>query len=161
MAACGGEEPNAHPRSPSDTPPTDVPPTEEPEAAATEAPGSYVDTLEHTADPSLVNITWHWVRRDPNGNQIDEIVVPNPENYTLLFNEDGTFNAQVDCNSMNGRYATTPPDRIFMEAGAMTMAMCPEDSFSNDMLQMFGPAQITVLKKTATPWSSPGPLAAR
>ena len=41
--------------------------------------------MEHTPDPMLVNITWEWMQRDPNGNQIDEITVPNPENYTLLF----------------------------------------------------------------------------
>ncbi|MCL4264457.1 MAG: META domain-containing protein [Anaerolineae bacterium] len=139
LAACGSEDPT--PAPPTEAPPTDVPPTEEPEAAATEAPGSYVDTLTHVPDVSLINITWHWVRRDPNGNDMAEIIVPNPENYTLLFNEDGTFNAQVDCNQMNGRYATDAPGSIFMEAGAMTMAMCPEGSFSNDMLQMFGPAQ--------------------
>ncbi|MBX3056863.1 MAG: META domain-containing protein [Anaerolineae bacterium] len=137
LVACGGAEPTPTPVPPT-APPTAVPPTAAP---TTEAPGSYVDTLTHVPDVSLINITWHWVRRDPNGNDIAEIVVPNPENYTLLFNEDGTFNAQVDCNQMNGRYATEAAGRIFMEAGAMTMAMCPEGSFSNDMLQMFGPAQ--------------------
>lgn len=141
LAACGGSDPTPTPVPPTEVPPTDVPPTEAPveEAAPTEE--AYIDTLEHVADVSLVNFTWHWVRRDPNGNDIEEIVVPNPENYTLFFNEDGTFNAQADCNQVNGRYATDAPGSIFMEAGASTMAMCPEGSLDTAMMEMFGPAQ--------------------
>lgn len=144
LAACGGSEPTPTPVPPTEAPATEAPATEAPvteEESSSEESGSYVDSLEHTSDPSLVNITWHWVRRDPNGNDIDEINVPNPENYTLLFNEDGTFAAQADCNNVDGRYATTPPDSIFMEAGPSTMAFCGEDSFDTAMLQMFGPAQ--------------------
>ncbi len=115
LAACGGQntqdtEPTETPvqeveqgptaAPPTEVPPTEVPPTEEP--AATEVPveevpdsSSSFDTMEHSPDPNLVNITWEWERRDPNGNDVPEIVVSNPENYTLLFNEDGTFNATV------------------------------------------------------------------
>ncbi|HRQ37677.1 MAG TPA: META domain-containing protein [Chloroflexota bacterium] len=154
LVACGGSEP-----TPTPVPPTAVPPTVAP---TTESPGSYVDTLTHVPDPSLVNITWHWVRRDPNGNPIDEIVVPNPENYTLLFNEDGTFNAKVDCNQMNGRYATTTPGSIFMEGGAMTMAMCPEGSLDSAMTQMFGPAQNYRFEENGNTlifsWAAGGPV---
>ncbi|MCO5198279.1 MAG: META domain-containing protein [Anaerolineae bacterium] len=120
-------------------------PTETPtEAPAVETPaesGSIVDSREHTPDPLLTNKTWMWERRDPNGNQVPEIIVPNPENYTLFFNDDGTFNATIDCNSGSGRYATTPPGSIFMELGPMTQAACPDGSLSGDMINMFGPAQ--------------------
>ena len=103
--------------------------------------GSIVDSREHTPDPLLTNKTWMWERRDPNGNQVPEIIVPNPENYTLFFNDDGTFNATIDCNGGNGRYATTPPGSIFMELGPTTQAACPDGSLSGDMINMFGPAQ--------------------
>jgi heat shock protein HslJ len=106
-----------------------------------EAPAAGGDSGEHTPDPLLIDKTWLWERRDPNGNQIAEIKVPNPENYTLLFNEDGTFNAKLDCNNGSGSYATTPPGGIFMELGPMTKVACPDGSLSNDMINMFGPAQ--------------------
>ncbi len=148
LAACGGEEaePTAAPTSP---PPTEAPPTELPPPATAEATapaqtteeGSYVDTLAHVPDPKLVNIPWEWVRRDPNGNDIAEITVPNPENYTLTFNEDGTFLARLDCNTGSGRYATDQPGSIFMELGATTFMACPEGSLDADMQLMFGPAQ--------------------
>ncbi|MCA9875971.1 MAG: META domain-containing protein, partial [Anaerolineales bacterium] len=154
LAACGGQEPTptavppteALPTQvpPTEVPPTEVPPTEPPPTAAPTVeptPESLLASREHTPDPQLIDITWEWERRDPNGNQMDAIVVPNPENYTLLFNADGTFNAQVDCNSAAGQYATTPPNTIYMELGPMTLAACPPDSLADQMMMMFGPAQ--------------------
>ncbi|NJN54121.1 MAG: hypothetical protein HC804_04810 [Anaerolineae bacterium] len=67
-------------------------------AAVEEAPGSMVDEMEHTPDPALIDKTWAWERRDPNGNDIPAITISNPENHTLFFNEDGTFNVKADCN---------------------------------------------------------------
>ena len=131
--------------------PTEPAPTEEPTAEPTEAPTeapppqSRLDTMEHTVDPMLVNVTWEWVSRDPNGNQIDEITVPTPENFTLLFNEDGTFSAKVDCNNAAGAYATGNVENdqksIFMELGPMQMAFCGEESLDQSMMETFGPAQ--------------------
>ncbi len=162
LAACGGQdtaeqEPTEVPAQeaaevppteapPTEAPPTEVPPTEEPAAEETteeEVPesASPLDTMEHEPDPNLVDITWEWERRDPNGNDVPELIVPNPENYTLLFNEDGTFNATLDCNNASGAYKTTTPGNIFMELGPMTMAACEEGSLADDMMNMFGPAQ--------------------
>ena len=149
---------------PTDVPPTEIPPTTAPTEAATveTAATSPIDTMTHTPDPLLTNITWEWVRRDPNGNQMDEIIVPNPENYTLFFNEDGTFNAQLDCNSSNGRYATDNPGSIFMELGATTLAFCGETSLDGQMVMMFGPAQSYRFEENGSilvfAWVAGGPI---
>lgn len=58
------------------------------------------------ADPALVNKEWLWVSRDPNGGATAAITVPNPEEYNIIFNEEGTFFAQLDCNRGSGDYAT-------------------------------------------------------
>jgi LysM repeat protein/heat shock protein HslJ len=112
----------------------------QPEAAA-----SPLDSMEHTPDPNLIDKSWAWERRDPNGNQIEEISVSNPENYLLTFSADGTFVAKVDCNNVLGQYASSSPaetiNSIFMEAGSTTMVFCGEDSLDVQMSQMFGPAQ--------------------
>ena len=136
-------EPTATEAAPEPTAESAEEPTAEPaEEAAPQAP---FDSMEHTPDPMLVDITWEWVKRDPNGNQIDEITVANPENYTLLFNEDGTFAARLDCNNAAGQYATTNVENdqrsIFMALGPMQMAFCGEDSLDQQMGQIFGPAQ--------------------
>ena len=109
--------------------------------AGAESGSSIVEEREHIPDPDLIDKTWAWMRRDPNGNDSPPITINNPENYTLVFNEDGTFSAKVDCNIANGRYATTPPSSIFMELGPSTLAFCGEASQDAAMLQMFGPAQ--------------------
>lgn len=173
LAACGSSDPTPTPAPPATEPPptvviepTEVPPTQEPAALPTrEDPsmsGTPLDSMEHTPDPELINKTWAWDSRDPNGNASDAIYVPNPENYTLFFNEDGTFNAQVDCNRANGRYATSTTGSIFMEAGAMTMAACPEGSLDFAMTQMFGPAQNYRFEEDGTilvfSWAAGGPV---
>jgi heat shock protein HslJ len=147
LAACAGAEatPTAVPDQPTavtQPEPTDAPtavPQEQPTAEPTQ-PGAYIDSLEHTPDPALIDITWQWVRRDDSSGNTT-LTVPDPQNYTVLFNADGTFNAQLDCNNGNGRYATPSAGAIFMELGAMTMAACREDSLAVAMANMFGPAQ--------------------
>ena len=143
-------------------------PEEEPTAAPEEesAGESLPTSMEHAPDPMLVNVTWEWISREPNGNDVDEITVDMPENYTLFFNEDGTFAAQVDCNNVLGSYATSNVEdeyrSIFMEAGASTMAFCGEDSLDQAMAQMFGPAQNYVFENDGNmlvfSWVAAGPI---
>jgi heat shock protein HslJ len=180
LVACGGQEqttpePTEAPAEaaateapPTDMPPTEAPPTAEPaEAQPTqEAPAeteSMVATMDHEVDPRLVNINWEWVRRDPNGNSSPEIVIENPQNYTLFFNEDGTFNATLDCNTGAGVYATTPPDNIFMELGPTTLAACPPESQADEMVNIFsGAVQNYRLEDSdqtlVLVWAAGGPL---
>jgi heat shock protein HslJ len=120
--------------------PTEVPPTEVPPTEVSPTPSSPLEQMEHTADPLLVDKVWEWQRRDDSGGTT-EIVVPDPDAYTITFNEDGTFNATLDCNNAGGQYATPVTGSIFMELGPMTMAECGPDSLADDMANMFGPAQ--------------------
>ena len=163
LAACGGQEATPTPIPPTAVPPTAVPPTEIPptEVPPTEVPPTPEPTLEptpasplaamsHVADAQLIDITWQWERRDPNGAPVDPITVPNPEAYTLLFSADGAFSAQVDCNSAAGQYATASPDAIYMELGPMTMAACPPESLSDAMMLMFGVPQTYRLEENGS-----------
>lgn len=145
--------------------PTPVPATVTPVAQPTSAPSestSYVDQMEHTVDPELVNKTWAWEKRDPNGNPVPAIAVPDPSKYTLFFNEDGTFNVQMDCNSATGRYATSSPGSIFMELGSTPLVECGPDSLAGDMANMFGPAQSYRYEEDGNAlifaWAAGGPL---
>ena len=136
------------------------------EAPPAQGSGSFLDSMEHTPDPNLVNKTWAWERRDPNGNQSPEINVPNPENYTLTFAEDGTFSARLDCNNATGRYASSAlggsQASIFMELGPSQMAFCGEDSLDTAMMNMFGPAQVYQYEEdgsvVAFIWVAGGPI---
>ena len=60
-------------------------------------------------------------------------------NYTLTFNSDDTFNAQADCNQVNGTYEVTGTSGLTITPGASTMAFCGE--FSLDGLYVHGLSQ--------------------
>ena len=98
----------------------------------------------------------------PTAIRVPAIAVPDPSKYTLFFNEDGTFNVQMDCNSASGRYATSSPGSIFMELGASTMAECGPDSLASDMANIFGPAQNYRYEEDGAvlifAWAAGGPL---
>lgn len=119
-------------------------------------------TAVTAADPALIDKVWQWERRDPNGNDIAEIIVPNPANYTLTFNEDGTFFARLDCNNGLGTYTSDAPGSIMMELGPTTRAMCPPDSLAGSMIEMFGPAQNYRFEEDGAvlvfPWVAGGPV---
>lgn len=139
LAACGGsaDEPTSEPV------PTAVPPTTEPVAEAEPQTGTTV--VVHTPDPDLINTTWVWERRDPNGSDVPAVDVPTPEQYSLRFNADGTFTTRLDCNNGAGEYTTSnvdSPDRnIIMSIGPMQMAVCPEPSLDVQMSQLFNEVQ--------------------
>ena len=133
-----------------------------PTAVATgEAP-----TIEPTAessvvDQSLIDITWEWVQRTSNLGEEILIAVPNPENYTLLFDAEGMFTTQLDCNNAAGAYTSFDPGSILMELGPMTQAVCSPDSLAGEMVNMFGPAQSYVFEENGQvvifKWVAAGP----
>ena len=152
IVACGGDEPE----------PTNTPSAEPVEqATAAPAPASPLESMEFVVDPDLIDVSWMWEQRTSNLGEEVLITVPDPENYTLTFNADATFNARLDCNNGSGAYATDGTGSIFMELGPMTRAACPEDSLSNDMINMFGPAQSYVYEDSGDvlifKWVAAGP----
>jgi len=92
-----------------------------------------VDAAEHVADPDLINKLWMWERRDPNGNQVDEIIVPNPTDYTIFFTEEGEYMAKMDCRAMQGGYATFNDSGIQIEPGPTMAIYCGDDALDTEM----------------------------
>ena len=138
LAACGGQE------TPTPTVAVEAAPTTEPTAEPTAEPVPPAAEPEDTSptsivDPGLVNILWVWVSRDA-AEPIDVAAVANPHDYNLLFNEDGTFFAGLDCNRGSGTFTNPDGATISMELGMITRAMCPDDSLSDEMIAMIGAA---------------------
>lgn len=98
-----------------------------------ESAASPVDAAEHVADPALINKLWMWERRDPNGNQVDEIIVPNPTDYTIFFTEEGEYMAKMDCRAMQGGYATFNDSGIQIEPGPTMAIYCGDDALDTEM----------------------------
>lgn len=87
----------------------------------------------------LLNITWQWTSLTET-QPAAQSVVPNPENYSVIFNEDGTFNATVDCNQVSGSYELEG-NKLTVMPGPSTLAECGPDSLYDLFLGFF--SQIT------------------
>ncbi|MGE5377508.1 MAG: META domain-containing protein [Bacteroidota bacterium] len=85
---------------------------------------------------ALTGTTWMWIGfTGPN----DQVVVESPAKYSLAFQPDGSVNITADCNSGSGTYQTTGPS-LQVQVGAVTRAMCPAGSRSDEFLQYLGSA---------------------
>ena len=88
------------------------------------------------ADPDAVtDVVWEWVSvADQPARETTE--VPNPENYTLILREDGTFSGKADCNQISGSY--TNDSGYSFNLGPSTMAACRPDSMDQQYLELLG-----------------------
>ncbi len=133
LAACApGSPPVAY--EPTSTP---VPePTAAPAEEAAPAPEGGETTDEAPVlVPSVADIqdiVWQWtdlVETQPAAQS----VVPNPENYTIVFASDGTAQIQADCNAVMGSY-TVEGDQLTIQLGPSTMAFCGDESLDQQYL---------------------------
>jgi heat shock protein HslJ len=86
-----------------------------------------------SSSSSLQGIVWQWTSVT-NQTTKETTTVPNPENYTIIFNADGTLTGKADCNSFAGTYSQTNGFTITL--GATTMAFCGEASLDQQYLTL-------------------------
>ncbi len=80
----------------------------------------------------IAGVEWQWSElkeTQPTGQS----VVPDPDNYTLVFQPDGMIDIQADCNLVGGSY-TLEDDSLSLELGPSTMAFCGEESLDQQYL---------------------------
>lgn len=78
------------------------------------------------AEPDLTGVTWRWTSLEES-EPASVSVVPNPENYTLTFQDNGQLGLQIDCNSGGGSYEMDGSS-LTIQLGASTLAYCGEES---------------------------------
>ena len=81
----------------------------------------------------IVNIVWQWLSVTDQTTKETQ-TVPNPEDYTIVFNADGTLNGKADCNVFGGTYSQASGFTI--KLGPSTMAYCGEASLDATYLQL-------------------------
>ncbi|MCQ1536160.1 META domain-containing protein [Methanosarcina sp. KYL-1] len=103
-------------------------------------PAEPVETIPEGAEPEgaeqaelgpisvddITDIEWQWTELqefDPTGQS----VVPDPENYTLVFTPNDTYSIKADCNVGSGSY-TLEGNTLTLGAGPMTLAECGPES---------------------------------
>ena len=88
--------------------------------------------VTYRAKPNITGIEWQWqYAHQLNG---EGAAVPNPAQYKLTLNPDGTANILADCNSASGSYQISG-NRIRIEVETMTQALCAPESLSDQFIQ--------------------------
>jgi len=84
---------------------------------------------------SITGVEWMW--QSVTDQSADETTtVTNPENYTITFNEDGTFEGQADCNSIAGSWSQE--NGFSITVGPSTLAFCGEASLDQVYVALLG-----------------------
>jgi heat shock protein HslJ len=84
----------------------------------------------------IVGITWQWAQLTET-EPASQSVVPDPQNYTLVFQPDGEVSIKADCNMVGGTY-TLEGASLTIALGPSTLAYCGDDSLDQLYLAMLG-----------------------
>ena len=100
--------------------------------------GLVLAACSSSSGSALTGKTWQWTGSTTTV-PASQAAVPDPENYTLTFNTDGTFSGKADCNQVSGGYTTSGSD-LTLTLGPTTMMACPEGSLDGLFLEGLGKA---------------------
>ena len=94
-------------------------------------------TPQATSNPSdsIQGIVWQWTSVT-NQTTKETTTVPNPENYTIIFNAENTLEGKADCNTFTGTYSQENGFSITL--GATTMMYCGDASLDQQYLLLLG-----------------------
>ena len=84
------------------------------------------DAADTVFKAAATGSVWQWTASTTK-EPASQTVVPDPQNYTITFNADGTYTGKADCNQVNGTY-TVDANGISIEPGASTLAACGDSS---------------------------------
>jgi heat shock protein HslJ len=93
------------------------------------------ETARGASESAWQNVTWKWMTLTDRVKGTNTII-PNPDNYTILFKTDGTFEGKADCNNISGTYSQE--NGFTIQLGASTMAYCGEGSLDQQYKQLLG-----------------------
>ena len=82
----------------------------------------------------ITGVTWAWSELFET-LPASQSVVPDPENFTLMFNADGTLTIKADCNNVGGSYSIDG-DLVTLELGPSQLAHCGDQSLDQLFLEM-------------------------
>ncbi len=85
----------------------------------------------------ITGIQWQWAQLTET-EPAAQSVVPDPENYVLILNADGSANLKADCNMVMWTYTLEDATITFNTVGPSTLAFCGEDSLDTMFLEKLG-----------------------
>jgi len=96
------------------------------------APTAYADLVGE-----ITGIQWQWAQMTET-EPASQSVVPDPENYVLILNADGSVNLKADCNQVQWTYTLEDSSITFDTVGPSTLAFCGDDSLDQMFLSKLG-----------------------
>jgi heat shock protein HslJ len=96
------------------------------------APAAWADSHE-----GITGIQWQWAQLTET-EPAAQSVVPDPENYVLVLQADGTANIKADCNQVQWTYTLEDTSLTFNTVGPSTLAYCGDESLDQKYLEMLG-----------------------
>ena len=84
----------------------------------------------------FVGITWKWLELHES-LPATQSIIPDSDNYTIEFSDDGSFSVKADCNNASGSY-TMDGDELTLQLGPATLAECGESSIHDLFLTNLG-----------------------
>jgi heat shock protein HslJ len=85
----------------------------------------------------IIGIQWQWAELTET-EPASQSVVPDPENYVLILNADGSANLKADCNLVMWNFALEDGSLTFDTVGPSTLAFCGDDSLDQMFLSKLG-----------------------
>jgi len=102
--------------------------------------GEVEQNFEGEADVSTMTLdmkTWNWIKTTYNNDT--DLIPKDTEDFSLTFENDGTFSANTDCNNMGGSYEVENNQIVFSKM-ATTLMYC-DDSQEQEFSKMLGEIQ--------------------
>jgi heat shock protein HslJ len=96
------------------------------------APATWAQSPEE-----ITGIQWQWAELTET-EPASQSVVPNPENYVLVLNADGSASLKADCNMVAWTYTLEGTSLTFNTLGPSTLAFCGEESLDQQYLGLLG-----------------------
>ena len=85
----------------------------------------------------ITGIQWLWAELTET-EPAAQSVVPDPENYVLVLNADGSASLKADCNMVSWTYTLEDSSLTFNTLGPSTLAYCGDDSLDQQYLGLLG-----------------------
>ena len=101
-------------------------------AAACQPPATAVPAAPTTSN-AITNIVWQWTSVE-NRTTSDTTKVATPQDYTIIFRDDGTLSGQADCSTFTGTYSQD--GGFFVTATPDVMAACGGDSLDQQYYEL-------------------------
>jgi heat shock protein HslJ len=85
---------------------------------------------------AMLDTTWEWQQLIETQPAAQSVIL-NSENYTIIFTQDGSYNAKADCNMLIGGYEVDGSNFTLLP-GPTTLAECGPDSSYDQYVSLLG-----------------------